>query len=164
MPSRVPCTYPSIQPVPAPRSQNTGWPVGYPNIRDKLFRRNLLRCWKWQWWKSHSTWCSPIVLVVKKDGSIRFFVDYCKVNEVPEAARPHGLKKYISWKLSERESLSQHSGERVPGDPKDGGLPLLLSPWLPFHPLLGSCPAAMAPLHEGSQCPDHLMVCGVRAL
>ena len=32
--------------------------------------------------KSHSPWSSPIILVQKKDGSLRFCVDYCKVNEV----------------------------------------------------------------------------------
>ena len=49
----------------------------------------------------NSAWCSPIVLVGKKDGSIRFCVDYHKVNEVSRFdayPMPHGLtNSWIVW-------------------------------------------------------------------
>ncbi len=32
--------------------------------------------------RSSGIWCSPIVLVRKKDGTIRFCVDYSKLNDV----------------------------------------------------------------------------------
>lgn len=34
--------------------------------------------------ESHSVWCSPIVLVVNKDGSVWFCVDYGKVTDVTQ--------------------------------------------------------------------------------
>jgi len=32
--------------------------------------------------ESHSAWTSPIVHASKRDGAVRFCVDYCKVNSV----------------------------------------------------------------------------------
>ena len=31
---------------------------------------------------SYGPWCSPHLMVAKKDGSVRFCLDYCKLNEV----------------------------------------------------------------------------------
>ncbi|XP_062414265.1 coagulation factor XI-like isoform X2 [Pungitius pungitius] len=43
----------------------------------------------------------------------------------------------------------QYGGEGVPGHPVGGGLPALLPPGTPIHPLFGPRPAPMAPPHEG---------------
>ena len=44
-------------------------------LLDEMLHRNIIQ-------GSASPWETPIVLVKKKDGSFRFCVDYCKVNNV----------------------------------------------------------------------------------
>lgn len=50
--------------------------------------------------ESHSTWCSPIVFGVKKDGAIWFCVEYRKVNEISQfdatGRRAPGLVRHCS--------------------------------------------------------------------
>ena len=46
-----------------------------PHKREDMLDRKIIQ-------PSSSPWASPIVLVPKKDGSVRFCIDYCKVNAV----------------------------------------------------------------------------------
>ncbi len=65
-----------------------GRPVRIPPCRVALGRRKIVenRILKIEKegtiTKSSGPWCSPIVLVRKKDGTIRFCVDYSKLNDV----------------------------------------------------------------------------------
>lgn len=65
--------------------------------------------------ESHSAWCSPIVLVVKKDGSIQFCTDYRKVNEVSQFdAYPMPLVDELLDRC--RGGVAQQARGAVPGN------------------------------------------------
>lgn len=52
-------------------------------FREKTVQRELAKMLKMGVIKElHRAWCSPIVLVMKKNGSIHFYVYYRKVNEI----------------------------------------------------------------------------------
>ena len=102
-----------------------------------------------------SSWASPVVLVTKKDGSTRFCVDYCKVNEItrkdayPLPPRDDTLdalrgSQYFS-------TLDLYSGYwQVKMDPKDiNKTAFVTRQWL-FHFMVGLCnaPATFEQLME----------------
>ena len=51
------------------------------NILDELLRAKIIQ-------ESHSQYCSPIVLVKKKDGSLRLTVDYREINKIVQNVQP----------------------------------------------------------------------------
>ena len=56
---------------------------------------------------STSPWASPIVLVKKKDGSTRFCVDYCKLNDVTRKD-PYSLPRIESGYWQVEMNASDH--------------------------------------------------------
>ncbi|XP_077936125.1 uncharacterized protein LOC144383152 [Gasterosteus aculeatus] len=57
-------------------------PYRLPEHKKEVVRRELASMLELGVIESNSAWCSPIVLVAKKDGSVRFCVDYRRVNDV----------------------------------------------------------------------------------
>ena len=52
---------------------------------------------------SASPWASPIVLVGKNDGSTRFCVDYCNIDDTLESLA--GVKWFSTLELKSKEQL-----------------------------------------------------------
>ena len=60
---------------------------------DQMLAENIIQ-------PSTSLWASPIVLVPKKDGEVRFCMDYCKVNLVAKVnayPMPWVEKTFENW-------------------------------------------------------------------